>query len=104
MEEAVARVEPAKRRQHRKRAGAELSARGRKKVGDRSNAAGPDESVDLDPKRNECDQKNQTERAEKPSARPKIFRRPDIFSPKQFGQRGKERPIEIGRASCRERV
>src|SRR5258708_40273950 len=93
MQKRVARVEPAERRQGRQCATSELFAHRREKLTNRSNAIRADESVDLDPKRNERDQENQTERAQKPAARNKISRRANGVSPEQSRYRRSEPSI-----------
>src|SRR2546428_14046025 len=94
MEKAVARIEPAKRRQDRQCAVAKLSAGGGKELARWSNSIRPDESVDLDPERDERDQENQTERAQKPSPRDKISRRANVIAPEKPRDRRSKPAIE----------
>src|SRR5437016_5837209 len=83
MEERVAGIEPAQRRQDRQCMIAKLRARSWKKFGDWSNATGANQSVDLNPKRNEGDQENQTDRAKKPSPGNEVSRWPNIVTPQK---------------------
>src|SRR6266478_4144615 len=83
MEKGIARVEPAQCRQDRQCAVAQLGAGRREKFAHWSNSIRPDESVDLDPERDERDEKNQTDRAKKPGARPKIGWRANVIAPEK---------------------
>src|ERR1700730_349211 len=87
MKEPVARVEPAQRWQDRQGAAAKLSVSRRKKFAHWGNSVRADESVDLDPERNERDQENQTDRAKKPASRRKISRRANVIAPKKSRNR-----------------
>src|SRR5213592_4383752 len=94
MEKGIARVEPAKGRQDRQGPVAKLGAGGGKKFADRYNSVGPNKSVDLHPERDERDQKNQTERAQKPSPRDKISRRANVIAPEKPRDRRSKPAIE----------
>src|SRR5712692_1233646 len=94
MEKGIARVEPAQCRQDRQCAVAQLGAGRRKKLADWSNSIRPDESVDLDPERNERDQKNQTDGAQKPAARCKIRRWTNVIAPEKSRDRRSKSAIE----------
>src|SRR5260370_35956926 len=94
MEKGIPRVEPAKGTQDRQRPVAELRAGGGKKFADRYNSVGPNKSVDLHPERDERDQKNQTESAQKPSPRDKISRREDLAARGRERDPGNRTPIQ----------
>src|SRR6266404_3619699 len=94
MEKGIARVEPAKGRQDRRHPVAKLRAGGGKKFADRYNSVGPNKSVDLHPERDERDQKNQTENAQKPSPRDKISRRANVVAPEKARDRRSEPAIK----------
>src|SRR5438874_4484903 len=83
MEKGIARIEPAKRGQNRQCSRSDLLANVGKKLVGRRDALRADESVDLDPKRNERDQVNKTEPTQEPAARPKVGWRPHIFAPEE---------------------
>src|SRR5947207_6114649 len=94
MQEGVARIEPAKRRQDRQCVAAQLSAGRRKKVAHWNDSIGADESVDLDPERDERDQKNQTDRAQEPSPRNKISRRANVIAPEHSRDRRRDLAVK----------
>src|SRR6266446_4555073 len=85
MEKGIARVEPAQCQQDRQCAVAQLGAGRRKKFAHWSNSIRPDESVDLDPERNERD--------EKPAARRKIGWRANVIAPEKLRDHRSESAI-----------
>ena len=69
-----------------------LSDGGHELVG-RQDAVVPDQTADLHPKRNESDQINQSERAEKNPAREKIIRQLDVPAPEPAREPGEKGPV-----------
>src|SRR5467141_3843762 len=100
MEKAIARVEPAERGKKEESVGAQLFARELKMLTRGQNALLADQPVDLEPERNECDQVDRAERADKEIAASEVSRPANFARPKQAGkERGQ--PAITGNHSIR---
>ena len=81
MQEGVARIEPAERREGEVSLPAELRMRSRQQLRHWRQTPGADQPVHLYPEREKRDQIDQAEEAQKPATRLEVGGAPDIFAP-----------------------